>query len=473
MDSQFCRVGYGEFILRVEFKYNPALPAKVVQSNLHFSSEALFLKTFMFKNATLRSARIFFLLSIFAVPFSTALTNFFVAFTYLAFLLAVCADRQLLDTVKFTPAVLALGLFVLFLLGSAWSIAPHNEILQALGKYKKLFLIPIGLALAWRDSGLARRALVCFLLGSVMLALSSYLVWLKLMPTSALGWWRIGDGANATAFKNHITMGIILGFSSLICWNYFFYASSLPERLLSVSAGIFLAFPIIFLTQGRSGYVVLFVGVVALSALHFRSGWKMLLVSMLTATTMFVGFNSLSDNFRQRTSHLIAEIKDYSSANQMHLSGTRFSGSGEVNSSGIRLSFYKAGLEMMAQHPVFGLGTGSFSEGFAPTAKKLWPEDAPEFTARHQPHSEVILIGVQLGALGWILYFSLLGSLIWVARNNRSWEATSLSILIVIFGVTAVFNSLLWDVTEGHWFVLLAGCLYAQVRKQNADTVRE
>lgn len=91
----------------------------------------------MFKNAALRSARIFFLLSIFVVPFSTALTNFFVIFTCLAFLLAVCVDRKLLDTVKFTPAALALGLFVLFLLGSAWSIAPQNEILHAIAKYKK------------------------------------------------------------------------------------------------------------------------------------------------------------------------------------------------------------------------------------------------------------------------------------------------------------------------------------------------
>lgn len=427
----------------------------------------------MFKNAALRSARIFFLLSIFVVPFSTALTNFFVIFTYLTFLLAVCADRQLLDTVKFTPSVLALGLFVLFVLGSAWSIAPQNEILQAIGKYKKLFLIPIGLALVWRDSTLAKRALSYFIVGSAILALSSYLVWLKLMPTSDLGWWRIGDSTNAIAFKNHITIGIILGFSSLICWNYFFYASSLLSRLLSIGSGIYFAFPVIFLTQGRTGYVVLFVGVVTLCVLRFRSIWKMLAVSMLTATTMFVSFYSVSDNFKQRTNHLIAEIKDYSSSNQMHLSGTRFSDSGEVNSSGIRLSFYKAGLQMIAQHPMFGLGTGSFAEGFAPTAKKLWPENSPEFATRHQPHSEVILIGVQLSVAGLIIYFSLLGSLIGVTRKNKSWEATCLSMLVVIFGTAAIFNSLLWDVTEGHWFVLLAGCLYAQVRRQSTDTIAE
>lgn len=425
----------------------------------------------MFKNTALRSARIFFLLSIFVVPFSTALTNFFVIFTCLTFLLAVCSDRKLLDTAKFAPSILALGLFVLFLLGSVWSIAPQKEILQALGKYMKLFLIPIGLALAWHDDTLPRRAIVWFLVGAAVLALSSYLVWRNMMPASSYNWWRIGDINNATAFKNHITMGIILGFSSLICWNYFFYTSSLSSRLLSIGSGVYFAFPVIFLTQGRTGYVVLFVGVVTLCVLRFRSIWKMLVVSILTATTMFVGFYSVSDNFKQRTSHLISEIKDYSSSNQMHLSGTRFSDSGEVNSSGIRLSFYKAGLQIIAQNPIFGLGTGSFSEGFAPTAKKLWPQNSPEFSTRHQPHSEMILIGVQLGSAGLIIYMSLLGSLIGVTRKSNSWEASSLSILVVIFGMAAIFNSLLWDVTEGHWFVLLSGCLYAQARRQRENSI--
>lgn len=424
-----------------------------------------------FGNASESLARQLLLLALFVVSFSTALTNVFVALTYLVFLLALATNRELRNGLKLAPSILAIGLFGLFLAGVTWSIAPQKEIVQALGKYMKLFLIPIGIALAWRDDTLPRRAIVWSLAGAAVLALSSYLVWLNLMPASRHDWWHIGDASNAFAFKNHITMGVILGFSALICLNYYFYALSTRGRLLSIGAGVYFVFPVIFLTQGRTGYVVFFVGLLTLCILRFRSNWKMLVVSMLTATMMFVAFYSVSDNFRQRTGHLIAEIKDYSSSDQMHLSGTRFSDSGEVNSSGIRLGFYKAGLQMIAQHPIFGLGTGSFAEGFVLTAKKLWPGNSPEFAMRHQPHSEVILIGVQLGVVGWIMYFSLLGSLLGGARKSRSWEAASLSILVVIFGTAAIFNSLLWDVTEGHWFVLLAGCLYAQVRKQNADTV--
>jgi O-antigen ligase len=410
-----------------------------------------------FGNAAERLARQFLLLALFFVPFSTALMNVFVAFTYIAFLFALVANRELRQGTKRVPSMLALGLFILLLIGSAWSIAPEKEILQAIGKYAKLLLIPIGLALAWRDATLPRRALVWFLAGAAVLALSSYLVWLNLMPSSSREWWRIGDATNAVAFKNHITMGVILGFSTLVCLNYCFYAASVRAKLSAIGAAIFFAFPIIFLTQGRTGYVVLFVGLLALCALRFRANWKMLVASMLAAVVLFAGFYSVSDNFKTRTDHLVAEIKNYSSSQ-------------ELNSSGIRLSFYRAGLQLLAEHPVLGNGTGSFPEGFAPTAAKLWPPGHPFHLARHQPHSELVLFGVQLGAVGLIVYLSLLVSLAGAVRKNRSCETDNLLLMCVIFGTAAIFNSLLWDTTEGHWFTLLAGCLYAQVRKPGIDT---
>jgi O-antigen ligase len=407
------------------------------------------------KKSTLYFAQLFLLLAIFSVPFSIALTNIFVVLAFVAFLPVLLSDRRTLEALKSLPSVLAIGLFALILLSSLWSIAPQAEVVQAIRKYSKLLLIPIGLALARSDNALPRRAIVWFIAGTAVLALSSYLVWLDLMPASRLGWWDTGGFKNAVAFKNHITIGILLGFSTLICLSYYFYASSVRQRLAAICSGIFFAFPIIFLTQGRTGYVVLFVGLVTLCILHFRANWKILSVSLIATAVMFAGFFSMSDNFKLRTTHLISEFENYSNSKEM-------------NSSGIRISYYRAGLLLMAEHPVFGLGAGSFSEGFSPTAKKLWPGNDPHSGVRHQPHSEVILIGVQLGVIGLIMYFSLLASLMAAARKSNSYEADTLLLLCVVFGTGAIFNSLLWDATEGHWFALLAGCLYAHVRQSSA-----
>jgi O-antigen ligase len=177
---------------------------------------------------------------------------------------------------------------------------------------------------------------------------------------------------------------------------------------------------------------------------------------MLAVVAIFAVFYVTSDNLNYRAKNLVQELENYSSTTEM-------------NSSGVRLSFYRAGLQLIAANPVLGLGTGSFQEGFLPTAKKLWPESHEFHTARHQPHSEIILIGVQLGLAGWIVFFSLIGSLVYAARKSHSFEGDSLLILCVVFVIASFFNSLLWDVTEGYWFALLAGCLYAQARRSSGN----
>lgn len=399
----------------------------------------------------------FLLLAIFFVPFSTALMNVFARLALVSFVLACVFNKEFRATLRFPPSALAISLFALFLLAITWTIAPSNEIWRPIGKYYKLLLIPVGIALAWRDGTLARRAIIWFLAGAMVLGIASYLTWLNLMPASASTWWSVGTADNAVAFKNHITFGILIGFSALICFGYHFYATSARMRFLSIALGVFFTVPIIFLTQGRTGYVAFFIGLIALIVMRARGNLKMLAPGVIGVVLVFAGFYMVSDNLRGRTTQMVSEVQSYSN-------------SVPTSSSAVRISYIRGGLELIGDNPVFGLGTGSFQEGFAPIAKKLWPVEHRFHEARHQPHSEVILIGVQLGAVGWILYFSLFGSLLWSVRKADSFEGDCLAILCVIFATGSIFNSLLWDATEGHWFTLLAGCLYGQVRRPATDT---
>lgn len=412
----------------------------------------------MFKNATFVAAKLFFLLALFFVPFSTALTNVFVALLFVAFLLAVLLDRSLLAPLRMTPAWVALLLFCMILLGSLWSIAPHDEVLQGISKYRKLLLLPIAMALVWRDGALARKGIIAFMAGAAVLALACYLVRLGLMPADHYGWWRAGDAVNAYAFKNHITIGIVLGFAAIAAWAWLVYAPTLRARLWSLAIGLYFAFPVLFLIQGRTGYVVMLVGFVSLCLLRYRNNGKMMALSFFVVIAAFVAVFSLSANLKMRTERLVTEFHNYETTH-------------ELNSSGIRISFYKAGLHMFIAHPVLGTGTGSFSEGFAPIAKQLAPPGNFFYEARSQPHSEVVLMAVQLGIVGVVLYFWLLLSLALVYRKQRSYLSDMLLLLCISFGIPAFFNSLLWDVTEGHWFVLLAGCLYAAARRPDALTL--
>ena len=392
------------------------------------------------------TVRYLFLLALFSVSFSTALTNLFVGLAYIGFVLALCTSAPLRRVLRSPPALLALALLAFFIVGTIWSIAPHAEKIGALKKYSRLLILPIGIALSWRDPTLPARALRWWLAGAAVLAASCYLTRFGLMPTSSLDWWRVSsDAHDAYVFKNHITIGILLGFAATASLLMARYAATPRARLAAIAGGVFFAVPIIILSQGRAGYVTLFIGLVTLLLLlHPRATALVKAAGIGAIALLFFGGYLASPNVKLRTDALIHEVA-----------------TGEPRSpNGLRLSFMRVGLQVVAAHPLLGAGTGSFAEAYAPTALSIWPVGSENALVRNQPHSEFLLVAVQLGLTGLLVYFAMLGTLGSAALGPRSFETDSLALLWVIYFVASSFNSLLWDTTEAHWFLLLGGCLY-------------
>ncbi|MDQ1829517.1 O-antigen ligase family protein [Massilia scottii] len=394
-----------------------------------------------------RAVQYLLLLTLFCVPFSTWLTNVFAGLCVLCFAGALATSAPLRAAVRTPPALLALGLLALLAIGASWSIGPQADIVSALKKYARLLVLPIAVATSMRDRAMPARALAAFLGGATVLATSNYLVWHDLMPTSRLGWWRIGDAKDAFSFKNHITIGILLSFATVVSMLGATYVQGARARVACLVAGVLFSVPIIFLNQGRTGYVTLFVGMVVLFLLRVRFTVLRTIFGVGAIVLLFVGFYASSNNFKARTDDLITEVRTDQ----------------KRSPNGLRMSYLRAGTGIIVAHPLAGLGTGSFAEVYAPTARQDWPEDKLAET-RHQPHSEFLLIGAQLGLPGLLLYFAMLGSLLRPALAVRSFHADALVLLWAIYVVSSSFNSLLWDVTEAYWFLLLAGSLYASAR---------
>ena len=393
------------------------------------------------------------LLALFSVSFSTALTNLFVGLAYIGFVLALCTSAGLRGVRRSPPALLALALLALYIIGASWSIAPHDDIRTALQKYSRLLVLPIAVALSWRDPALAGRALRWFLAGAGVLALSCYLVSIGKMPQSNLGWWRVSTEANdAYVFKNHITIGILLGFAANASFLLATYSATARARVAGIAAGVAFAVPIVFLSQGRTGYVALLIGAFTVFLLRTRVTPLRTLAGLAAIALLSAGFYLASPNVKSRTDALVTEVR----TNQ------------QGSPNGLRLSFMRVGLQVVASHPLLGLGTGSFAQAFAPTALAEWPAGSEMALARHQPHSEFLLVAVQLGLLGACVYFAMLATLGSAAIGKRGIEADSLALLWVIYVLTSMFNSLLWDTTEAHLFLLLAGCLYVGALRRGA-----
>ena len=387
--------------------------------------------------------RYLLLLALFSVSFSTALTNVFVGLAYIGFVLALCTSPVLRCVQRSAPALLALALLAFYLIGASWSIAPHDDIRTALQKYSRLLVLPIAIALSWRDPTLPPRALRWFLGGAAVLAAACYLTRFGMMPTSSLGWWRPSTDANdAYVFKNHITSGILLGFAATACLLASRYAATPRARFAAIAAAVFFAVPIMILGQGRTGYVTLFVGLVAVLLLHPRATPLVKAAGIGAIALAFFGAYLASPNVKLRTDDLINEVA-----------------TGAPRSpNGVRLSFVRVAVQAVADHPLLGIGTGAFAEAYAPTARAIWPPE--KALVRNQPHSEFLLVAVQLGLAGSLVYFAMLGTLGRAALGPRSFETDSLALLWAIYFVASSFNSLLWDTTEAHWFLLLGGCLY-------------
>ena len=394
--------------------------------------------------------------ALFTVSFSTWLTNFF-ALLCLALFGAWCLLRRPhLPNAAVAPGWLALLLLAALVVGATWSIAPTADVNQALKKYAKLLILPVAIILSLRDPGLPRRALVSYAAGSALLAMSCYLVWLGAMPTSSLGWWRIGVAGDAFAFKNHITIGILLGFSALACLLTASHSTLTKERIVWTAAAVFIAIPVLFLNQGRTGYVAVLVGLVALFVLRVRATPLRAIAAMGAIALMFAGLYATSTNFRSRTTDLVTEVR-----------------TGQTTSpNGMRLSFLRTGLRAVAEHPLTGNGTGAFAEIHAPVARTIWGAGTPMGEARNQPHSEFLLIAVQLGLPGLALYVAMLAAFLRPALRVRSRERDMFLLLWIVYTVCSVFNSLLWDPTEASWFLMLGGCLYAALWRQAAETSR-
>jgi len=390
-----------------------------------------------------RLARQLLLLAAFTIPFSTALSNIFAGLTLIVFVLALCVERSLLRPMRAPAALLALALLALVLVGSTWSIAPPDEIHTGMRKYTKLLLLPLAICLCWRAPALPARVLRWSLAGCAVLATSLYLVWLDMMPTSSLGWWRVGDMSDPFVFRNHVTTGILLSFATCAAFLLATWETRTRVRWAFVAAGLYFCLPIV-MGNGRSGYVGLFVGLFALYLLRFR---VTLLRSVLVAaviSAMFAGVYIVSPNVKARMDLLVAEVQhdDAKSPN------------------GLRKSFMKVGVQSVLDRPLLGYGTGSFAEVFAPEAQRIWAAHPNELKVRHQPHSEPLLMAVQFGLIGAALYFALLGAIGKAALRERDVNADVLALLVAIYGIISLFNSLLWDPTEAYWFLLLAGALY-------------
>lgn len=373
-----------------------------------------------------------------SIPISTALDNVLVPLLVL-FWFASGGFAEKLSFLRRNPVpLLAILLFLWLLIGTGYATVPFGERLDLLGKYRELLLIPV-LATLFRTPQERGLALAFFAAAMGVTLLASYGVALGMIPPLVVA---EATPENPVVFKGQITHNYFMALAAFLFAVWALGAATPARRALLWAGALLAAANVLFMVQGRTGYVVL----AALIALLFfeRLRWKGAVAAAALLGALFAGAYAFSDSFKSRVDLAVQEAAAWKPEEA------------QSSSIGWRLEFLNHSLAILAKHPLLGVGTGGFRHAYAEEVAGTEKERA------HNPHNEYLMIGVQLGLPGIALLVLLFGTqLRLAARLPCATDRILARGVVLAMAVGCLFNSFLLDHAEGLFYAWASGILFS------------
>jgi O-antigen ligase len=360
---------------------------------------------------------------ILSIYFSTFLT---IIFSILVFLIWIISNQFTLslNCLKQNPVILY-GLLLLSYLAISilYSSATWHQSIIGLSKYRELLLLFI--LPAFFQSKLIRiKAWQTIVAASIITLLGSYSIYFGFFDYIQ---------PDDPSIKNRITHSLLISFFAFYCLHKF----TLQEKYKIVYCILFIlsTYNLFFIVAGRTGQLN-FILLMLLFCIQKLNKTK-IVVALIILFVFLMSFMYFSDK-AVRIIEGISETRNYLQSDV-----------GETNTSmGLRLSFWKNALKMIADKPLFGHGTGSYVNHYGETIAQ-----------RGNPHNEFLMITVQLGLTGLLLFLAFLYSQYKHSlqlENENKFFAQGLLLSLIS---NSFFNSSFLDFTEGHWFaVMIALC---------------
>jgi O-antigen ligase len=400
-----------------------------------------------FSQLTRRSAIYSLALMFGAFPMSVALANSLMFLSVVLGLLSLNgADvRDFLSRSWRNPVVRpALALVTLIVVASFWSPASWAEIAGYFKKYAKFLALPMFVYLlarredrvhCWRAFGLA----MLFTLISTWLN-----VWFKVPWSRTVNQ---GFGVDHTVFKDHISQGIMMAFFVCLCAHWAVKATSRVQATLCWLVAALGGISILFLSQGRTGYLSLMASAVVFALVALGGRLKALLGTVTVAAMLLVMVYAVSPQFQQRTDLALKEA--------------RTSSLKSVTSVGARVEVWRFMASKSTRTTVFGEGTASY-----PVLAQSYFKD-PEFCAVvcPHPHNQFLLFYFELGVVGLALMFWFMLSIVRQAFEYRSTHRALMLAFVVIMVISNMTHSSLWLSTESHFFIMVTALLMASASR--------
>ena len=353
---------------------------------------------------------------------------------------------------RLTPTAV-LTILAAFALSLLWTIAPEADALGSLAKYGKLIVIILLMVLI-RDRREALYALGWFVLGQLFLVASSWALFLHLPVPWATSIMAIKEHA---VFSSYLDQGIMGAVLAAVCWHLRGLAPGRFGKQIAIAVALLAISNVLFVLSGRSGHVVA-IGMLSLAIMwelpkRFRAA-----VVLIPFALMLVLFFS-SSKVRDRLTTVKNEVQTYSTQQKF------------VGSSGIRLELWLKAISIVSEHPLAGLGVGSWSTEYNRLEHEKNPAHVP-IDGNGNPHQEYLQWGVQLGLPGIVLLFGFFGAVFHDTLGMPPAVARATQSALAALMAACLFNSSLYDALIGDFFCITFGLLLAlgAYRQLTGDT---
>lgn len=374
----------------------------------------------------------------FAFPISNALVN---VALLMALLLWVASGQwaQKWHRIKTNPGLwFALGLYAWMWAGILYTDASSAEIGEHLRKYLKLALMAVVVS-TLADDTWRRRAWTAYVVALLFTLASTY---------ANIGWqlpWSVtvnqGWNTDHTVFKDYISQGILMAFFLAICLGQAIRPGEWRYKAVWAVLAVLSVVSITHLSAGRSAYLAL---AAALFGFVFWSatGWKRWLGVLLIAVGL-LGAYTTSSVMQSRVVQAVQEAKNHNP--------------GDFSSIGQRLYFANKSLELIAEKPLLGWGTGAYHQQFCRVADN----DQWCHHGKVHPHNQFLFIWVEHGVVGLALLLGLILVPMWMTRNAPAHIRGIAAAYSGIFVVISMTHGSLWLSTESHFFTLMGALIFA------------
>ncbi|HNF60257.1 MAG TPA: O-antigen ligase family protein, partial [Rhodocyclaceae bacterium] len=371
----------------------------------------------------------------FVVPLPTALISICTFLFLLAWLAAGKLGERWATLRRHPQGPLCLALLTWMGVSIAWSPAPFHEALDNWWHFREYILFLLMLTVVAREpKKWERRILLGYLAGYCVSLLTSYLRWFEVIPLYD----QVGEFAG---FGGHTGFSLMLAITSYAC--IWLWRARPGLRVFWLLLMILSLFNLYFINTGRTGQVA-FLALIPLIVFRWM-GLPGLIAGALGAVAFAGSLYFLSPTVHYRVNNAVYQIEQYRAGNT-------------TTSDGLRIEFWVNAVKLIRHHPILGGGSGSFAAEYEVLAAEQ------HMTGDHvavNPHNEYLLMWAQYGLPGLGLFLAL-----WLSQWRRACrEAETRRYLfhglILAMAVGDLFNSLILDNMEGHFYMLVSVALGA------------